>query len=62
MTTKHTHKPNFGKRVNGCPRCDELNNGAEPVTGWTYTSQIKLTESKHVCTSKCGPVCTANQW
>lgn len=31
MTTKHTHKPNFSRQVDGCPRCDELRNGAESV-------------------------------
>ena len=31
MTTKHNHPPRFGQRFDDCPRCDELNNGAEPV-------------------------------
>jgi hypothetical protein len=34
VTTKHSHGPNFGKKVDGCPRCIELVNGAEPVNAW----------------------------
>jgi hypothetical protein len=30
---EHTHGPNFGKYVPGCPRCDELKNGATPKQG-----------------------------
>jgi hypothetical protein len=30
--TKHTHGPNFGRIVAGCPRCAELEAGAEPVS------------------------------
>ena len=30
--TGHTHGPNFGRIVAGCPRCAELAAGAEPVT------------------------------
>lgn len=31
MATKHTHGANFGRHVDGCPRCIELAAGAEPV-------------------------------
>jgi hypothetical protein len=30
-TTKHTHPVVFGRREADCPRCDELNAGAEPI-------------------------------
>jgi len=30
---KHNHGPSFGKHIQGCPRCDELKNGAEPAEG-----------------------------
>ena len=28
---EHTHGPKFGKRVDGCPRCEELKAGAKPI-------------------------------
>src|ERR1019366_2339401 len=38
-TTKHTcGGPVFGKKTPGCPRCDELLAGAEPVR-WAMTRQ-----------------------
>lgn len=44
-TTKHTcGGPVFGKKTPGCPRCDELIDGAAPVT-WAG--------SEHKC-PKCG--------
>lgn len=33
MATQHSHGPNWGRRVPGCPRCAELDAGAEP-RGW----------------------------
>jgi hypothetical protein len=40
-TTKHTcnngNGPAFGKKTAGCPRCDELLDGAAPVKGWGYS-------------------------
>jgi len=33
MATKHTHGPNFGRHMDGCPRCAELRDGAAPATG-----------------------------
>lgn len=64
MTTKHNHQPNFGRRVADCPRCAELNNGAEPVV-WSISKRAEL-DRRHIesirmhnCkTSGCGPVCT----
>jgi hypothetical protein len=36
MATKHSHGPNFGRHVEGCPRCIELAAGAAPVqSGWS---------------------------
>jgi hypothetical protein len=38
VTAKHSHGPNFGRQVDGCPRCVELANGAAPVeSGWSRT-------------------------
>lgn len=31
MATKHTHAPNFGRKIDGCPRCEELKAGAAPI-------------------------------
>ncbi|MFF1650162.1 hypothetical protein [Streptomyces sp. NPDC058240] len=73
MTTKHSHKPNFGKKVDGCPRCDELKAGAEPVT-WNVRHEARLDEegrrsiSAHFAANgphvrgECGPVCTFGDW
>lgn len=36
MSTSHTHGPNFGQREPGCPRCQELAEGAPARSGyWT---------------------------
>ncbi|MCY1438831.1 hypothetical protein D9M71_550450 [compost metagenome] len=67
-TTKHSHTANFGKKVDGCPRCLELSQGAAP-TAWNIRSK-KAEEAKrlasiknHDCkTSRCGVVCTAFEW
>jgi hypothetical protein len=32
MAAQHTHGPNYGRHVDGCPRCDELAAGAEPIS------------------------------
>lgn len=46
-TTKHTcGGPVFGKKTPGCPRCDELLAGAEPVQ-WNIERQVK-------CSNGCG--------
>lgn len=64
---KHTHGPNFGRIVDGCPRCAELATGA-PVIQWRNTRRQddarRVAEIRaHDCAkSKCGPVCTAFDW
>lgn len=68
MTTKHSHKPNFGRHVDDCLRCQELKEGAKPVrwntrrdTGGYPTgpeiSQHFAPGGPHASGS-CGPVCT----
>ena len=65
---KHTHEPNFGRKVTGCPRCEELKNGAQPVMGWGQHKRAMEQEQinsirKHNCKeSNCGPVCTFGDW
>lgn len=77
MTTKHNHKPNFGKGVDGCPRCDELKAGAEPVR-WSWRgdrerqerdeAQRRRSHEAHFAPNsphargQCGPVCTFGDW
>jgi hypothetical protein len=46
MATKHTHESNFGRKVAGCPRCDELLAGAEPVRG--YGSMYSFTHGRYI--------------
>jgi hypothetical protein len=67
-TTPHNHPVVFGRRVQGCPRCDELKAGAAPVQGWGAKRKEddakRLQEIRnHDCKkSKCGPVCTFGDW
>jgi hypothetical protein len=76
MTTKHTHPPNYGKKVEGCPRCEELAAGAEPVR-WAISRSRRDAEddAQRVAESRahfapggphslanCGPVCTFGDW
>ena len=68
MTTKHTHQMVFGRREAGCPRCAELNAGAQPVE-WAATRRAREEREtvaeirSHKCAaSGCGPVCTAFDW
>ena len=58
-TTKHSHKANFGRHVEGCARCEEIKAGA-PVVKWNIAP--KQVEYKHVCSAKCGVVCTYGEW
>lgn len=64
MTTKHTHQVVFGRKVAGCPRCDELVNGAKPVKWKLSNDQQRLLDirahfnSDYHRSGKCGPVCT----
>lgn len=69
MTTKHTcGGPVFGRLTRGCPRCDELLAGAEPVV-WASTRRQRAERQRiaeiraHDCKrSGCGPVCTFGDW
>lgn len=76
MATKHNHGPNFGKRMAGCPRCDELNNGAAPIVqAWrkplpfggsnkgptSAEIHAHFNSHKHL-SGGCGPVCTFGDW
>jgi hypothetical protein len=64
MATKHTHPVVFGRKVDGCPRCEELKAGAEPIR-WNVRSEAsRMAEIRaHNCkASRCGPVCTAFDW
>lgn len=68
MATKHTHPVVFGRKVDGCPRCAELANGAEPVK-WNITRRLEIEAEQlrairnHDCKkSGCGPVCTFGEW
>lgn len=71
MTTEHSHGPNFGRHVDGCPRCTELANGAEPVRwnrsrdrqntgGYPTDREINAHFAPGSPHSRgaCGPVCT----
>lgn len=59
-TTKHNHGANFGKIVDGCPRCSEIKSGAAP-TSWNI--KAKASVFKHDCkASRCGIVCTYGEW
>jgi len=65
-TIKHTCEgPVFGRKTAGCPRCDELLAGAEPV-GWFDREQRRkdlYAIRDHCCVrSNCGPVCTFGDW
>ena len=67
-TTQHNHVMVFGRKVDGCPRCDELKNGAEPVR-WSITRKAEIEAEQirailtHDCKkSGCGPVCTFGEW
>ena len=67
--TKHDHAPNFGRIVDGCPRCAELKAGASPIR-WNAYEQKRADEAarlrairSHDCrASGCGVVCTAFEW
>jgi hypothetical protein len=70
---EHTHGPNFGKTVDGCPRCEELKAGAEPVS-WSSGRQARVeamqrrAHQDHFAPGgphargACGPVCTFGDW
>ena len=60
--------PKFGRKTPGCPRCDELLNGAEPRSwgggrdrhsGYPSSQEIR----SHDCAkSGCSIVCTFGDW
>ena len=74
-TTKHTcGGPAFGRKTPGCPRCDELLAGAEPVQ-WDWAEKRRRDDAlerraraAHFAADglhargECGPVCTAFDW
>ena len=75
-TTKHTcnegNGPAFGRKTPGCPRCDELLAGAEPVQ-WAGSLRKQDDERRsaeihaHFAGQRhrsggCGPVCTFGDW
>jgi len=72
-TTKHTcGGPAFGRKTPGCPRCDELLNGAAPVVQpWRRRGSDDARRSReiheHFASARhrsggCGPVCTFGEW
>ena len=72
MTTKHTcGGPVFGQRTPGCPRCDELAAGAQPVRWASSRKQDDARRSAEIHahfagerhrSGGCGPVCTFGEW
>lgn len=68
-TTQHTcGGPVFGRKTPGCPRCDELLAGAEPVQ-WSISrrrdddaERVAAIRAHDCVQSRCGPVCTAFDW
>lgn len=68
MNAKHTHQVIFGRRVDGCPRCEELASGAAPRAGWgsvkrAADASFRLALAKHDCkASGCAQVCTFGDW
>jgi hypothetical protein len=74
-TTKHTcGGPSFGRLTPGCPRCDELLDGAAPVAQpWRAKAerdaeQTRRSHREHFAPGgphdrgTCGPVCTFGDW
>ena len=70
ITHNTSCKMAFGRpsKHSDCPRCEELKNGAETRRGWGASKremerlQIQAIRSHNCAASKCGPVCTANEW
>ena len=77
-TTKHTCNdgsgPAFGRKTPGCPRCDELLAGAEPVVqeqrgkARRDEEMARRASREHFAAGgrhargECGPVCTFGDW
>ena len=62
--TQHNHQMQFGRKVDGCPRCEELKAGA-PVHAWggalkrQREDEFSRAIQAHNCQqSHCGPVCS----
>ncbi|WP_330173006.1 hypothetical protein OG875_05005 [Streptomyces sp. NBC_01498] len=71
MATKHSHGPNFGRRVDDCLRCQELAEGAAPVSWNRSRSQRDRDDDAqraqeirdHDCRkARCSVVCTFGDW
>ena len=65
---KHNHPVVFGRKVDGCPRCQELAAGAQPIR-WSSSRRAEMEAEQirairvHNCkASGCGPVCTFGEW
>ena len=71
-TTKHTcGGPSFGRKTPGCPRCDELLAGAEPVVWNTRRDEItreqrRFALDRHFASGDhkngCRVTCTFGDW
>ena len=70
-TTRHTcGGPVFGKKTPGCPRCDELTAGAQPVRWRESRKQEDARRSAEIRAhfasdrhrTQCKPVCTFGEW
>jgi hypothetical protein len=72
--TRHNHQMIFGRRVDGCARCQELADGA-PVRSWNRRRFLASYEQQRIreidshfapggrhARDACGPVCTFGDW
>lgn len=63
QTTQHNHGANFGKKIDGCPRCTELKLGM-PARQWANyrkqdeAKQIQAIRAHDCKRSGCNIVCT----
>ena len=70
--TRHTcGGPSFGRLTAGCPRCDELLEGAAPVRWRETRKQEDARRCAEIAahfageqhrSGGCGPVCTFGEW
>lgn len=65
-TTQHNcGGPVFGRKTAGCPRCDELLNGATPVRFACNPAKAQRLNDirNHDCkASRCAVICTFGDW
>lgn len=69
MTTKRSHVLVFGRKVDGCPRCDELKAGA-PTIKWAGSQRKqreadtlkRIREHDFTACAKRNIVCTCFDW